>query len=114
MKRPFATLLLCAFAVSAAADGRDRERDHDRAREALRNGDAAPLAEILPAVESRLGARVIEVGLEREDGRLIYELELIAPDGRILEAEVDARTGAIIEVEADDEDHHEDADEDDD
>ncbi len=104
MRTPMTILLLCALAASAAADGgrRGDDRDHDRAREALRRGEAAPLAEILPAVEARLGARVIEVELERDKGRLIYEFELIAPDGRILEAEVDARTGAIIEVEAED------------
>jgi uncharacterized membrane protein YkoI len=62
------------------------------------------LAEILPGVEASLGARVIEVELEREDGRLIYEFELIAPDGRILEAEVDALTGAVLEVEAEEDD----------
>jgi uncharacterized membrane protein YkoI len=110
MRRPLAILLLCALAGAATADGgadrhdrpRDHHRDHDRAREALRRGEAAPLSEIMPAVEARLGARVIEVELEREDGRLLYEFELIAPDGRILEAEVDARTGEVLEVEAED------------
>lgn len=90
-------LTLCLLAACAPA--RAGESDQDRAREALRRGEAAPLATILPAVEAELGARVIEVELERDDSRLIYELELIAPDGRILEAEVDARTGAVIEVE---------------
>ena len=108
MRTPITLIFVCALAASAAADGgrrghdRDHDRDHDRAREALRRGEAAPLSEILPAVEARLGARVIEVELERDDGRLIYEFALIAPDGRILEAEVDARSGAILEVEADD------------
>ena len=104
MRRPILILLICGLAAAAAADrGRHgRDRDHDRAREALRRGEAAPLSEIMPSVESRLGARVIEVELERERGRLIYEFALIAPDGRILEAEVDARSGAILEVEADD------------
>jgi uncharacterized membrane protein YkoI len=101
MTRALAILLLCALSAPAEADG-GRDRDHDRAREALRRGEAAPLSEIMPAVEARLGARVIEIELERDGGRLIYEFELIAPDGRILEAEVDARTGAIIEVEAED------------
>jgi uncharacterized membrane protein YkoI len=103
MRTPIVLLVFCALAVGAAADGGERRdgRDHDRAREALRRGEAVPLAEILPALETRFGARVIEVELEREGDRLIYEFELIAPDGRILEGEVDARTGAVIEVEDD-------------
>jgi uncharacterized membrane protein YkoI len=106
MNKTLALLCLCALAVPAAAGehhGRRRD-DHDRAREALRRGEAAPLADILPGVEERLGARVIEVELERDGGRLIYEFELIAPDGRILEAEVDALTGAVLEVEAEEDD----------
>lgn len=54
----------------------------------------------MPAVELQLGGRVIDMELGRDDGRLIYTFELIAPDGRILEAEVDALTGVVIEVEA--------------
>jgi uncharacterized membrane protein YkoI len=103
MKNALALLLFCSLTAAAGADdgGRHRARDHDRAREALRRGEVAPLSAIMPAIEARLGARVIEVELERDDGRLIYEFELIAPDGRILEAEVDARSGALIEVEED-------------
>lgn len=108
-------ILLCGLlgfvvAVGAAADGahlrerHDRDHDHDRAREALGRGEAAPLHRILPAIEARLGARVIEVALEREGGRLVYEFALIAPDGRLLEAEIDARSGALITVEAEAED----------
>jgi uncharacterized membrane protein YkoI len=100
MTRLTVFLLACALAASAAAN----DRDHDRAREAVRRGEAAPLAEILPAVEARLGARVIEVELEREDGRLIYEFELIGPDGRLIDAEVDARTGAVLDVETEKDD----------
>jgi uncharacterized membrane protein YkoI len=102
MTRLTAFLLACALAASAVAS--DHDRDHDRAREAVRRGEAAPLAEILPAVEARLGARVIEVELERDDGRLIYEFELIGPDGRLIEAEVDARTGALLDVETEKDD----------
>lgn len=116
--RPIVLLPLCLAALAAVAvadDGRHQhehgheygheyghghDRDHDRARAALRGGEVLPLATILPRVEAELGARVIEVELERDDGRLIYEFGLIAPDGRILEAEVDAASGAVVEVEA--------------
>jgi uncharacterized membrane protein YkoI len=91
---PFLALVLLASA--AAAD------DHDRARRAVERGEVLPLATILPQVEAALDARVIEVDLERDDGRFIYEFELIDPRGRIIEAEVDAATGRLLEVERED------------
>jgi len=89
-------LALLLLATRVAAD------DHDRARRALERGEALPLATILPQVEAALGARVIEVDLERDDGRFVYEFELIDARGRILEAEVDAATGRILEIEGED------------
>ena len=43
-------------------------------------------------------ARVIEVEFEEENGKYIYEFELITPDGRLLEAIADAVTGEILSV----------------
>lgn len=88
-------VLLSLIAGPALAD-RD---DHDRARRALEAGEVLPLSEILAAVEAVRPGRVIEVELERDDGRWIYELELVAPDGRILEIEIDAATADILDIE---------------
>lgn len=88
-------VLLSLIAGPALAD-RD---DHDRARRALEAGEVLPLSEILAAVEAVRPGRVIEVELERDDGRWVYELELVAPDGRILEIEIDAATADILDIE---------------
>jgi uncharacterized membrane protein YkoI len=92
-------LLAAALIFSAPSAEAD---DHGRARRAVEQGEALPLATLLPDVEARLGARVIEVGFDRDDGRYVYEFELIDPAGRIIEATVDAETGVIREVEVDD------------
>jgi uncharacterized membrane protein YkoI len=73
-----------------------RRDDHDCARRALEEGRARPLAEILPAVESALGGQVIEVELEHCDARIVYEVKVLRPDGRLVEAEVDAMTGEVL------------------
>lgn len=88
-------VLLSLIAGPALAD-RD---DHDRARRALEAGEVLPLSEILAAVEAAQPGRVIEVELERDDGRWIYELELVAPDGRLVEIEIDAATADILDIE---------------
>jgi uncharacterized membrane protein YkoI len=115
MKRIFKrrTALLLALALTGAAgglawaddrddDGKDRHgRDHERARRALEEGRARPLAEILEAVRSRLDGEVIGVEFDREDGRYVYELKVIGSDGGLREVYVDALSAEILKVEDD-------------
>lgn len=95
--RHLAILLLCCFALPASA-GRD---DHDRARRAMQAGEILPLSRILDVVAATRPGRVIEVDLERDHGRWIYDLEVITPEGRLYEMEIDAATGAVLEIEHD-------------
>ena len=86
-------------------DRRQRRRgsrhDHERARRALEEGRARPLADILAEVRPRLGGEVIDVEFEREDGAYVYELKVITPAGQLREIEVDALTAEILKDEAD-------------
>lgn len=82
-------------------DRRKRDRDHERARRALEEGRARPLAEILARVEDRLGGEVVGVEFEREKGRYVYEFKVIAPNGRLQEVYVDALTAEILKREED-------------
>jgi uncharacterized membrane protein YkoI len=93
-------LILSLIAAPAFAD-RD---DHDRARRALEAGEILPLARILSAAEAARPGRVIELDLERDDGRWIYELEVVSPEGRLYEMEIDAATGAVLKIEGEGED----------
>jgi Peptidase propeptide and YPEB domain len=47
-------------------------------------------------VSESVQGTVVGVELEREKGRWVYEAKVIAPDGRLIEMYIDARTGAII------------------
>ena len=58
------------------------------------------------------GARILEIELDRDDGRTYYEGEAYA-NGYEYEFEVDAYTGAIIEWEVDETDDYDDDDDDD-
>lgn len=46
-------------------------------------------------------ATIKEIELETEDGRLVYEVELVTVDGYKRELHVDAETGKIIKMERD-------------
>jgi uncharacterized membrane protein YkoI len=109
-KRAF-LLALAALSTGSPAlardddDRRQRRRgsrhDHERARRALEEGLARPLADILAEVRPGLGGEVIEVEFEREDGRYVYEFKVITPAGQLREIEVDALTAEILKDEAD-------------
>lgn len=79
-------------------DSDDRSGDSDRAREGVSSGAILPLAAILAGIENHFGARMINAELHRTRGRLIYELELITPAGRVLDVQVDAATARILRV----------------
>ena len=93
MRRAFLLLPLLLLATPARADDR---RDHERARAALAAGEIRPLAELLAEVERRWVGRVIEMELERDDDRWVYEFKLLPPSGRVFEVKLDARTGALL------------------
>lgn len=86
-------LLLAAVGGQLAA--RDA-RDHDRARRALEAGEILPLRTILERVSVEYPGRVIEVELEREDGRWVYEIKLLRAGGSLVRLEVDARDGTTL------------------
>lgn len=96
--------LFSALAGTARAD----EDDHARAREALERGEILPLLTILQRATGHRPGEVVEVELERDDGRWLYELKLLTPEGVLVEMELDAATGALLEFEQDDEDDRED------
>ncbi|MBO6891484.1 MAG: PepSY domain-containing protein [Roseibium sp.] len=58
---------------------------------------------------------VQETELEKEDGKQVYEIEILTADGVEMEVEIDVATGTVLEVEADDDgdDDHDGKDDDD-
>ncbi len=91
---------LCPVAVEAGEREHDdhgdhgHDRDHDRARRAVQAGEVLPLQEVLSRLARRQPGQVLEVELERESGRWVYEIKLLQPDGRLRKLQVDARNGA--------------------
>lgn len=75
--------------------------DQDQALELREAGKILPLEKILEISRKQIPGRVLEVELEREDGLLIYELEILDEQGRVWEIEIDARNGKIIKRERD-------------
>lgn len=94
---PLAVAMLMSILTigpSQADDG----HDHDRARQALEAGEVLPLRTILERVDRDHPGQVMEVDLERKDGRWIYEIKLLRTGGSLVKLKLDARDGTLLEA----------------
>lgn len=98
MKRKTA-LVLIALSSALIQPVRADEAEHDRARRALEEGRILPLREILVRAESDVPGQLIEAELEDgRDGRLVYELKVLASDGRLVKLIYDAASGELLKT----------------
>ena len=88
-----AVLIVMLAGTAALADSIDA----NRVRALVERGEILSLEEILKRNEATLGGRVIEIELERKKDRYLYEIKVLAPNGRKREVKIDARTGAVVE-----------------
>lgn len=73
--------------------------DFELAQGAVERGEILPLADILRRLEGEHPGQVVEVELEYSRGLRVYEVELITAQGRLIEVDMDAATGAILGIE---------------
>ena len=98
---------LALAGASASADRRrrgredddDKRADHDAAARARAAGEIRPLTEIIDHVKLTHPGEIVGIELDREHGRWVYEIKLIAPGGRFLEIYVDARDKTTVKIE---------------
>ena len=98
-------LLIGALSLSVSAgladDKKHRKSDHAAVREALQRGEVLPLMKIIAIATKEVPGDVIEVELEDEREALLYEIKILTSTGRVREVKIDARTGAVLNIEDD-------------
>ena len=92
-----ASLVLAVVLAWPAAWAGDKD-DHERARAAVQAGEVLPLATVLERLKRSHPGQVLELELERDDGRWIYEVKLLQADGLLLKLDVDARTAQVLKI----------------
>ena len=76
-----------------AGASEETAQDQDRALQAVEEGRALPLSAVLPRIERKFGGRVIDAALREVGKRLLYDLKMLSPGGRVFTVSVDAATG---------------------
>jgi uncharacterized membrane protein YkoI len=96
-------IVLVAFAAAAAAahDGRVCLGKAEQ-RAAISHGQAVTLAQAIRAARGSVRGRgtreVVRARLCREHGRLVYLLTVLARDGKVSHAVVDAANGKVVDA----------------
>ena len=90
------TLILGLAAAAMSSSTTFAESDHRESRRLMEQGEILPLQQILDYLGQERAGRVLEVGLENEGGRYIYEIELLGDEGRVFKYEIDATTREIL------------------
>lgn len=80
---------------SGSASSGSGKRDQDRAKDAVRNGDAIPLAKALELLKKKYDGRVIEVLYFAKGARIDYRFKIVGDSGKITSVTMDARSGRI-------------------
>ena len=97
-------MALAAVAAALATYGGATAEDigHDAARRLRETGAILPAERLIERALARWPGRVIELELERDDGRYVYEIELLDAQGNVRELEFDAASGRLLKQELDD------------
>jgi uncharacterized membrane protein YkoI len=76
--------------------------DHERIHSLKEAGKILSLESLIETIRRENPGRIIEIELDDDDGRYVYELELVDEQGIVWDLEVDARTGERLKKEQDD------------
>ena len=103
MKHEFTIMpVILALLISGPVQIVQADDDYIEAKRLRDSGEIMPLEEILKNVRRSYPGRILEVELENEKGRVIYELEILGADRIVREIYIDAKSGELLSVEEDD------------
>ena len=87
-------LIFALVSMSAISD----DNDSRKVRKLVQENEIVSLESLMPAIRSHGDWKLLEIELEEEDNKLIYEVELLDKEGRVYEIQYDARTGQELSI----------------
>jgi uncharacterized membrane protein YkoI len=100
-------LAVLAGGAFVAAELWDEHEDERRDLEASQltqqasDSSLVPVARILELTAQQVPGQVVKVELDDEQGRRVYEIKVLAENGRVRELKFDAHDAQLIEIEDD-------------
>lgn len=97
-RRSFLPLLVLVVSLGALPAVIAKPGGADRALAERARGASLPLDRIVRDTAALLPGHLLEAEIDDDDGRLVYELKWLLPDGRRLDIEIDAASGTWLEL----------------
>jgi uncharacterized membrane protein YkoI len=82
--------------------------DSDAVLRAVQGGRLMPLGRALDILRAEQPGDVVEIELDVDDGRVIYDFDVLTTEGRLYAVAIDAVTGQVVEIELEDDDEYDD------
>ncbi len=98
MKTMWLFLAMAAGTISFTAWA-GNELSTTQIRERVRQGEILSLEAIMLKHRTVMQGKLLDLEVENEHGRIIYEMEFLQKNGDVMKLEVDARNGEILEQE---------------
>lgn len=73
----------------------------DEVKEAVEMATAAKITidQAIKTASEKVSGKVIEAELEKKHGKLVWEVEVVTAENKVMEVHIDAETGVVIDVE---------------
>ncbi|NJN70485.1 MAG: PepSY domain-containing protein [Nitrospira sp.] len=59
--------------------------------------------EAIKTASEKLAGKIIEAELERKHNKLVWEVEVVTAENKVMEIHIDAKTGVVIDIEEEEE-----------
>jgi len=99
LRRGLAVALALLLALAGPHPTASADDDWQELHGRVTRGELVPMTTVLDWLETHYVGQVLEVELEHDDGRLVYEVEMLGPRGQRVEFEFDAASGELIGIE---------------
>jgi len=79
-----------------------QDNDHEKAIEAVKNGEILPLDQILLSIEKNFQGRVLAINLKDNEQGLfgwVYDIRMINNSNKVINLRIDAGTSTVLLVE---------------
>lgn len=98
MKKRYSGILALAALMSVSVAHAGRDDDSREVRQLVQEGKVIPLEQLLARHRGRLQGRVLDLEMERERDRVVYEIKTLDEQGVVHKAKIDAESGEWIEL----------------
>jgi len=93
--------VLCVTAVLISPAWSDDKGKKDEVKETVEMAAAAKVTidQAIKTALAKVAGKVVEAELEKKHNKIIWEVEVVTAEKKLMEVHIDAETGSVIDVE---------------